>query len=237
MNIKGAKERVGNVTSDELAMDYVLHDLRVQAQLLLGDADWIVDSADGGSVVAGGRDVTECVLAIRESAQIACNLYSALLADGREEDAPCAIAPLAERVLSSVRPAAQARGKRCECDILGEPVASGSETLIERILYNLLSNAIRHAPEGTYVRLKTYAAGDDVCLEVADGGPGLGEREMRLLTGAEPSGKDLGLGLGIVKSFVGRMGGNIEASCGASGSAVRVFLPAARQPAYQGPRY
>jgi K+-sensing histidine kinase KdpD len=60
-------------------------------------------------------------------------------------------------------------------------MAQGDPMLLARALDNLLSNAARHTPPGTRVRLSAYSEGASVVVAVADDGPGIREEELHHL--------------------------------------------------------
>lgn len=84
--------------------------------------------------------------------------------------------------------------------VLSDPV------LLERILLNLLSNAIRYTPQGGTVMLACRLHGDDVRIEVRDNGIGIPLEEqqnvfrefVQLANSARDRSKGIGLGLAIV---------------------------------------
>lgn len=90
--------------------------------------------------------------------------------------------------------------------------------LVESALSNLIVNAVNYTPRGSRIAVKAYAADGRVCLEVADDGPGLDEKEMCLIfnkfyraqnASAYKSGS--GLGLFIAKSVAELHGGSVRA--------------------------
>jgi PAS domain S-box-containing protein len=106
---------------------------------------------------------------------------------------------------------------------------------VERILENLLSNAMRHTPEGTRVWVHAYPQDGGVLLVVEDEGPGVPEdmREaifepFRQVPGSRSEhSPGVGVGLSLVKRFAELHGGRVwmqERERG--GSSFRVFLPA-----------
>jgi len=85
---------------------------------------------------------------------------------------------------------------------------------IQHVFSNLLTNAIRHAPEGSEVRLQAFVAGDDIRFEVVDSGLGIPEQHLARVfekfyrvPGAAPDGA--GLGLSIAREIVMAHGGGI----------------------------
>lgn len=108
---------------------------------------------------------------------------------------------------------------------------------IERVLANLLDNALQHTPTGGVVRVNAFTMSDGVRVEVQDSGRGIrsddlahvfewfyrGEKERRRDSGA-------GLGLAIVKGIVEAHGGKIgiESRFG-EGTCVWFTLPRDRE--------
>lgn len=106
---------------------------------------------------------------------------------------------------------------------------AGDRKMLERLLENLLSNALKFTPEGGRVSLSAAAAEDGVELVVADSGPGIPEDELESVfakysraKGADKPG--FGLGLAIARRIVEMHGGSIKAEAG-PGGLFRVFLP------------
>lgn len=104
-----------------------------------------------------------------------------------------------------------------------------------QVLSNLLSNALRHTPEGGCVEVGATATDDDqeVLFHVTDTGPGLPPDQARHVFDrfwrADRRRRDgAGLGLAIAKGIVDAHGGRIEVDTGPSeGATFRFTLPAA----------
>jgi signal transduction histidine kinase len=79
----------------------------------------------------------------------------------------------------------------------------GSETLLSRMVENMVENAVKHNERGGWVRLQTAAEGPVVRLVVENGGPVLRLEDVNELArpfkrlGAERTGSDRGNGLGL----------------------------------------
>lgn len=88
--------------------------------------------------------------------------------------------------------------------------------LLQRVVVNLLANAVRHSPAGERVRLAASGFRDAVELRVVDRGPGIPlERRDEVFTpfqrlGDTDNETGLGLGLALSKGFVEGMGGTLE---------------------------
>jgi signal transduction histidine kinase len=113
---------------------------------------------------------------------------------------------------------------------------TGSETLLARMVGNVLDNAITHNAPGGSVRISTGVAGAAARLTVENGGPVLDERDVQALTqpfrrlGTERTGSDRGSGLGlsIVAAIAEMHGGRLELHALAGGGfQVVIELPLA----------
>ena len=109
-------------------------------------------------------------------------------------------------------------------------VARTHELLLERLLANLVDNAMRHGKPPVLIRLA--AEGGDVVVDVEDHGPGIAPADRAAMTQAFARGDasrgtpGTGLGLAIVQQIVRRMGGTLSFERVAGAPCVRVRLPA-----------
>lgn len=140
-------------------------------------------------------------------------------------------------VLDRFTPTALERRLRFEADVTsGSTVLADRDRLVQ-ILGNYLSNAIRHAPSGTAIRVRARRVGADVHLSVADEGAGLTaeqraqvfERFYRLDAARSRDGGGAGIGLSIVRALTEAMDGRAwaESPGQGRGSTFFVSLPAA----------
>ena len=100
---------------------------------------------------------------------------------------------------------------------------------LERILHNLLSNALRFTASGGHVAVSVRVRGDAVDFVVSDDGCGIPpERQMHIF---EPGVSDgsTGYGLPIVREYARALGGDVSVeSCPGRGSSFTVHLPVPR---------
>jgi signal transduction histidine kinase len=104
-----------------------------------------------------------------------------------------------------------------------------------QVLANLVSNAIRHSPDGASIYLEAKSTGSEVLLSVQDGGSGIDREDLphvfdRFYRGDKARAADgsSGLGLAIARSLVEAHGGQITvASEPEQGSRFTIHLPVA----------
>jgi len=102
---------------------------------------------------------------------------------------------------------------------------------IERVFFNLMSNAFKFTPDNGRIDFTCRADGDRIVMTVADTGCGIAPDDLRDIFDrfyqagkAHPGGS--GIGLSLVKAFVGLHGGSVDVtSAPGQGSVFTVGLP------------
>jgi two-component system sensor histidine kinase KdpD len=115
----------------------------------------------------------------------------------------------------------------------GVPLVRADPGLLERVLANVFSNALRHSPSSRPPALRTRPAGATVVLEVVDHGRGvpddLKDRIFEPFQRLDDRQGGVGLGLAVAKGFAEAMGGTIAAvDTPGGGLTIRIRLPVAR---------
>jgi signal transduction histidine kinase len=114
--------------------------------------------------------------------------------------------------------AARHRGVALEVDAMAAAtIVKGDIALLERVLDNLIDNALRHTPAGGCVTVRSEPRGERVRIAVTDTGPGLTAEESRRVfdrfyrgdPGRSTSSGQSGLGLAIVKSILELHGSDV----------------------------
>lgn len=134
-----------------------------------------------------------------------------------------------EHALDLVAPKAQEARVKTALDV-DQPVGAirADETRVKQVLYNLLTNAIRHTPEGGQVTLGAEREEDMVRLWVSDTGDGLSPEGQAKVFDRFESGRHggAGLGLSLVRDFVEMHGGMVEFEAEeGKGAQVTCWLP------------
>jgi len=93
----------------------------------------------------------------------------------------------------------------------------GDESSLQRLLIILLDNAIKYSPEGCDVKISLTSGQQDICLTVADNGPGIKEEEKKHVTDRFYRGDKArsreggsGLGLALAKAILSQHQGRLE---------------------------
>lgn len=211
----------------------VSHELRTPLAILRAEAE--IKLADPDATQAE-RDFAQRILDSTEQGE---RTVDGLLALARSESgllsrAGVDLAELTGDVVGDL--AASANEVELTLD-LGEATAWGDRALLERLVANLVENAIRHNVPGGWVRVEVAQEGDEAVLRVGNSGPRLTPEEVD--TFFEPfvrrqesgAGRDgLGLGLSIVRAIVQSHGGTVSARARRDGGLdVEVRLPRDRE--------
>jgi two-component system sensor histidine kinase KdpD len=239
---EGAAQAARLARADELRaalLAAVSHDLRTPlasikacvSSLLQDDVDWSAEA------------VTEFLATIDEETDRLTGLVANLLDMSRlqagaltlhrrpvgvEEIVPAALSSLGDR----------ARGDVVEVGVAETlPRVEADPALLERVLANLIDNALAWSPPGSRVRVEAGGVPGAVHVRVVDRGPGIpvGERDRVFLPfqrlGDRSSGAGVGLGLAVARGFTVAMGGEltVEDTPG-GGTTMVVVLPTSPGP-------
>ena len=211
------------------------HELRTPLAIMRTEVD--VALADPDASPAELREMGE---AVRESIERSERLLESLLvlarsqaAAGKEEDVD--LAALSADCITDLHARAQEHAIQIE-DHLASAWARGDRPLLERMIANLIDNAIRYNERGGHVEVRTWREGQSVHLTVANGGPRIApedaSRLMEPFKRLDRGSRGLGLGLSIVQSVVVAHRGTIELVTPSEGGVVvAIALPASTPPA------
>ena len=191
------------------------HDLKAPLRAIQNAVQWIEEDIDPEALT---DEVKENFALLRGRAARMESLLNALLAYARagadEGDADW-VNPrrVVEDVVKLLGPTAE-RAVLVEGDM---PRVRTARVLIERVMANLIANALKHAAhEGLQVRVRGFQEGSQCIFEVADNGPGIDQRfharifELFRTLRPRDEVEGAGMGLALVKKIVEREGGQIS---------------------------
>ena len=207
----------------------IAHELRTPVAIIQGrlegmlDGVYPADESHVGQVVDQTRMLARLVEDLRTSA----HADSGTLSLHRE---PTDLTMLVEDIAAASRPEADRRGIRIDTQFPTDLAALNVDPQrIREVLINLLSNAVRHSPDGGTVTIDGDRTAAGVIVRVADSGPGIPERDLARVFERfykSPDSQGSGLGLSIAKSLVEAHGGAIGAANRPDGgTVVTVMLP------------
>lgn len=126
--------------------------------------------------------------------------------------------------LNAIASRSAARSPTVQCRVPAGCTVLGDEILLERVLDNLVDNAIRAGARS--VEIGADIRGSKVLVRVTDDGPGIPEhvRPQIFLPGFSTRGSS-GLGLCIIAETVAAHGGTIRCESAAKGSCFSIELP------------
>jgi signal transduction histidine kinase len=236
---KDAAEAASRTKSVFLAN--VSHELRTPLALILGPIRRLLGAR------ADDEDMHRDLETVERNAQVLLKHVSDLLdvakleASGAELDrSRVDLAALVRRTVSLFEVVARERKVALQVETPAELALPADAGKLERVLLNLLSNAMKYVPDGGRVQTAVRIEGDDVVLSVEDDGPGVPVPLREVIFERFRRGDDTttrryggtGLGLAIARELVERHGGRIEVGDGAAGGALfRVRLPLASEAA------
>ena len=219
----------------------VSHELRTPLTLILSPVQELVELR---------KDVPESVRAplriVQDNAFRLLRLVNDLLEIIRLEEGadsltrgPVALNRIVEEQAAGSAHVAMTKGVRLEQELHEGPlVVAGDVGALERIVVNLLNNAVKFTERGGWVKVSTRLApgsdGERAVVEVADSGVGIAAEELpyifdrfRQADGSSTRRfQGTGLGLSLVKALTDQLEGEVEVeSAPGKGSVFRVTLP------------
>ena len=214
----------------EQLVSFLVHDLKNPVHAIELHAELVLRDRDGSdrSRRAAGK--------IREEGRALSRMITTLLDIAKADEGRLApsrqrieLVPLVASVVDELEVRAQDAGIRLTQHVEA-PELHADPDLVRRVLENLIENAIRHAPEGSEIRVTSRVARGGVELRVHDTGPGVpAEQRERVFerfvqVGDESSGRNRGLGLAFCKLAVEAHGGRIWIEDASPGAAFCVWM-------------
>lgn len=217
----------------------ISHDLKTPLAAILGAADTLKTYA----VTLPDEDRAELLTTVVDESERLNRFIANLLDMTRIESG--AMQPnkslhyLGDVVGSALKRAGKIlKHHRIETNIASDlPMLKLDGVLFEQVLFNLLDNAAKYAPESSMISIEGHAEQSDIVLNIKDEGAGIPEGDEKRIFDSfyrvrktDQVRAGTGLGLAICKGFVEAMGGTITASnrrepSGQSGAVFTIRLP------------
>jgi len=193
----------------------VSHDLRTPLTMIKGYAEMIRDisredekqcAEDVAVIVEEADRLTALVNEILEYSELQMSDSETVMNDVVLSDTVTSVADSFEKLYSK-------EGYVFERNIADNIHVKGNAARLQRAVYNLLDNAVRHAGEDKWTGVSLRTEKGNVIIEISDHGSGIAADELehiwdRYYTRRQRSGRGVsGLGLAIVKQIVSQHNG------------------------------
>lgn len=207
------------------------HELRTPLALMQAQIELFISEHSGLR-----PETAELLGLLQEQTERMSRMTKVLLEMSELRSVPCdddvELGPLSEEVLTDLAPLAENKDVTLDC--AGDALAIGSDTLLYRLVFNLVENAIRYSRPGSTVNVSISDSDNHVLLRVKDEGPGIPKqyREsifqpfFRLDKSRSRAYGGAGLGLALVWEIAALHGGTVEVEASSeNGTTMLVSLP------------
>lgn len=215
------------------------HELRTPLTSVTGFAEMLQNNLDGqmsefaGRVYKSGKRLEKTLASVLQLSTLEAEAYNL-------EREPLALRRVIEETVEMLRLQAEEKSVTLELELPDVPIEGAwNEGAVNRILENLVENAIKFTPNGGTVTVRAWIKNGDALLEVADNGIGIRKDALPEIFEAfrqESQGRSReyegsGLGLSIVKRLTDAHGGSVDVeSEKGEGSRFVVRLPQTNDP-------
>jgi len=211
------------------------HDIRNPLQAIAGFAELLAHELDAGEVIRARELLNRVRESISHTAMLIADQLSLLSSDVKRSE-PTRVLLSINETLNRIKERYDGEATRRNIDVTTSltedlPAIETKPLTLERILANLVFNALKFTPPGGRVTLSSEARGNEILISVTDTGLGIPEEDLtkifdkgwRGVTRSEEEGS--GLGLYVVKTLALALGGRVEVqSTAGSGSCFTLFL-------------
>ncbi|HHS97168.1 MAG TPA: GAF domain-containing protein [Chloroflexi bacterium] len=220
----------------------IVHDLRSPISTIMSSME-LIHAAQRDEALSSAMPVDELFAIAQRSGEKLFLLIDSILDLAKLEEnktlsqrQPIDPARLVEEVVEQVRPQALAQKQRLEAHIApGLPIVMGDQRLLQRVLLNLLDNALKFTPvEGSIEVSVEQVDPETVLFAVSDTGPGVPPEDQeqifeRFTRGSDTLVRGTGLGLAFCKLAVEAHGGRIWVeSVPGEGATFKFTIPTAQ---------
>ena len=230
--IKGDQAREESDAKSRLVA-VVNHEVRTPLNSILGFTELLLSDRVGslndkqrryaGNVEAAGRHLLALVNDSLDLSRIAAGKMDMEIVE-------LELAPILDQAAGQIQPLVDSRGLEIRVDAGGHPWVKADRRRLLQVLWNLLSNAIRHTPTGGVITISAKAKKTTVEISVTDTGIGIAcdqiERIFEEYAQVEGQADGTGLGLPVSRRLSKLMDGDIKVvSEVGAGSTFTMTLP------------
>ncbi len=214
----------------------ISHDLKTPLSAILAAAGTLRDLASALDDAAKAELITTIIAESERLNRFIANLLDMTKLESGAIVPNTALHDLGEIVGTALERASKILAQhRVEVDLAADlPMLEVDAVLFEQVLFNILDNAAKYAPEGTTIRVQSWCDGSKVSLQVLDEGSGIPPDDLerifdkfyRVQKGDQVR-AGTGLGLAISRGFVEAMHGTVTAAnrTDRSGAVFTITLP------------
>ena len=219
----------------------VSHDLRTPLAIVQGYVETLLMKGENISEADRKKYLETSMSGLERLSKLIAQLfeYSKLEAKQIEpEKEPFFIGELAQDVAHKYQILAEQKSIKIDLDVAPNlPLVFADLSLVERVIQNLMDNALNYTPENGAIILAVSEVNNKVQIRIKDNGPGISEKDQafifdryRQASRTGESKKGAGLGLAIVKKILDLHDSTIEVKSKLNeGTAFMFQLPAYSQ--------
>lgn len=216
-------------------LGHVSHELKTPLTALREGAELLADGT-AGALSAQQREIVAILQAngvqLQRLIEGLLDYQRTVAAIGQLDRKPLDVADVARAVADAHKLTAAARSIKLEVSAYPTPAFADRDKL-RTLLDNLVSNAVKHSPDGGTVTIDVSQSNGAACVDVIDRGPGISHENREkvfdwFFRGSRAPGERIqgsGLGLAITHELVRAHEGTIELVDAAAGAHFRVRLP------------
>jgi signal transduction histidine kinase len=214
------------------------HDIQTPLNVVSGCAELLAEKLQKAGL-APAEELLRCMRSsLADTVKLIADYLSLLTLDPQRNsiaNAHLAVNEALQQIKTRFESEASRRGVRLEVDLADDlPAVETDRLTLERIIGNLVFNALKFTLTGGLVTLSSKARGHEVALAVTDTGCGIPVGELPRIFDKGWRGADSaavqgsGIGLFVVKTLTESLGGRVEVdSAVGRGTSFTLFLPIA----------
>ena len=214
----------------------ISHEIRTPLTLIMGEIERLITKTSGNQVLAGS------ISHIRSNSNYILQLINELLDYGKMESEDIKLHVAKGNIVKFVKEIFLAFQNLAETRQINYSFTSDDDTIeawydrdqLEKVLFNLLSNAFKYTNAGGTINVQLYQDDKAIRIEVSDNGRGITKEQLPNVfkrfyqsdNSVQLSDSGFGIGLSIVKDIVNLHAGDVQVESQVGiGTTFRVILP------------